>query len=513
METGIVYLVGAGPGDPGLLTLKGRDCLSRAQVVVYDRLVNRQLLRYAPPEAELVYVGKEPDGKAATQEEINALLAAKAKEGKVVVRLKGGDPFVFGRGGEEAEALAERGIPFRVIPGVTAAVAVPAYAGIPVTHRRLSSGLTVLTGHRREEADGATEDFGLEVGSGTLVFLMGRQNLSRICAHLVERGWDPVTPVAVIERGTTADQRTVVATLDTVEGEVAKAGLVNPVVMVVGQVVRLRDALAWRERLPLFGRRIVITRARHQAQSLRQALEELGAEVWEFPLLEIAPPMDVRPLERAAEEAGEGKYHWLVFTSANGVRAFFECFFAQGKDARRLAGTRIAVIGKASARALGEWGLRPDLVPDEYRAEGLLAAFTDYDLAARRVLLARAEVTRPVLASGLRQRGAKVEEVVAYRVKRPEVAREELRALLAEGRVHALTFTSPSTARHFWDLFGTHTPRLLERTVVAAIGPVTAEAARRLGIKVEIEAREFTVEGLVRALQEYWASGPARVAD
>ncbi|MGB9920381.1 MAG: uroporphyrinogen-III C-methyltransferase [Moorellales bacterium] len=511
MKIGMVYLVGAGPGDPGLLTLKGRDCLSRAQVVVYDRLVNRQLLRYAPPEAELIYVGKAPGGKAATQQEINALLTAKAKEGKVVVRLKGGDPFVFGRGGEEAEALAERGVPFAVIPGVTAAVAVPAYAGIPVTHRRLSSTLTVLTGYRREEAAGETEvdDLGPKPGSATLVFLMGRQNLAQICARLVQKGWNTETPVAVIERGTTADQRTVVATLATVEGEVVRAGVSNPMVMVVGPVVRLREALAWREKLPLFGRRIVITRARHQAESLRQALEELGAEVWEFPLLEVVPPTDFASLGRAVEKAAEGKYHWLVFTSANGVRAFFESFFARGKDARDLAGTRIAVIGKATGRALREWGLRPDLVPDEYRAEGLLAAFAAHNLTGQRVLLARAEIARPVLATGLRQRGAEVEEVVAYRIRRPEVAREELQALLLEGRIHALTLTSPSTARHFWELFTADTPRLLERTVVAAIGPVTAEAARRLGISVEIEAREYTVKGLVQALSEYWTSRPS----
>jgi uroporphyrinogen III methyltransferase/synthase len=471
---------------------------------VYDRLVNPQLLRFAPPEAELIYVGKEPGTKAFTQEDINRLLADKARQGKVVVRLKGGDPFVFGRGGEEAEALAASGIPFRVVPGVTAAVAVPAYAGIPVTHRRFNSAFSVLTGHRQEGEDPALAPPPEGDACGTMIFLMGRQNLARICARLRDKGLDPDTPVAVIERGTTSDQRTVVGNLANIEEEVARTGLSNPVVTVVGRVVELRQTLAWKEKEPLFGRRIVVTRAASQAEGLRLALEDLGAEVLEFPLLEVAPPSDPRPLERAVERAARGGYDWLVFTSANGVEAFFGCLFARGRDARSLAATRIAAIGPATARALGSFGLRPEVLPPEYRAEGLLAALAEHDLAGRRVLLPRAEVVRPVLSRGLREMGAVVEEVTAYRTARPRNDPEQLRRLLSAGRVQAVTFTSPSAVKHYCELFGDEAASLLGGAAVASIGPVTSEAAREYGLRVDVEARPYTAEGLVGALVEYF---------
>jgi uroporphyrinogen III methyltransferase/synthase len=472
-------------------------------VVVYDRLVNPQLLRYAPPGAELIYAGKQPGGHALSQEVINALLVAKAREGKIVVRLKGGDPFVFGRGGEEAEALADQGIPFEVVPGVTAAVAVPAYAGIPVTHRRYNSSLAIVTGNQEPGKEkGAIAWDKLAGGASTLVFLMGRQNLAAICAQLHKHGRDPATPVAVIERGTTPSQRTVVGTLADIEQRASKAGIRNPAVIVVGGVVALREKLAWREKEPLFGRRIVITRALAQAGTLAQALEDLGAEVWEFPTIEIVPPTDASPLARAAAEASS--YDWLIFTSANGVKAFFECLFAQGRDSRSLSGVKIAVIGEATARALRHWGLQADLIPTHYRAEGLLAALEGEEMAGKRVLLPRAEAARPILAEGLRQRGAVVDEVVAYRTVPPRSQTEAMRALLAGGGVDAITFTSSSTVRNFCALFGSDAPGLLRGVAVASIGPVTSETARELGLPVTVEAAVSTVPGLVEAIVQYF---------
>lgn len=503
MDVGKVYLVGAGPGDPGLLTVKGRACLEKAEVVVYDRLANLRLLRYAPPQAELIYAGKKPGGHSLSQEAINDLLVAKAKEGKVVVRLKGGDPFVFGRGGEEAEALAAHGIPFEVVPGVTAAVAVPAYAGIPVTHRRYNSSLAIVTGNEEpgKEKDTVAWDK-LAGGVGTLVFLMGRQNLPAICAQLIKHGRDPATPVAVIERGTTPEQRTVVGTLENIERLAGEAGITNPAVIVVGEVVALREKLAWREKEPLFGRRIVITRALAQAGTLAAALEARGAEAWEFPTIEIVPPADPGPLEKAAAEVGS--YDWLIFTSANGVKAFLERLFARGKDGRSLSGVKIGVIGEATARALREWGLQADLVPEDYRAEGLLAALEGEEMAGKRVLLPRAEVVRPVLARGLRERGAAVDEVVAYRTVPPKTQSAALRSLLEDGRVDAITFTSSSTVRNFYAVFGEETPSLLRGVAVASIGPVTSETARELGLTVSIEASTSTVPGLVEAIVKYF---------
>lgn len=506
MAVGKVYLVGAGPGDPGLLTLKGRACLEKAEVVVYDRLVDARLLRYVPPDAELIYAGKAPGRHTLGQEAINALLVARARAGKVVVRLKGGDPFVFGRGGEEAEVLAAYGIPFEVVPGVTAAVAVPAYAGIPVTHRRFNDSLVIITGHEDPDRETRLSWDGLAPGAATLVFLMGRQNLAAICARLVARGWDAATPVAVIERGTTPEQRTVVGTLADIARRAAAAGVGHPAVIVVGKVVGLRPGLAWREEAPLFGRRIVVTRAAGQACGLAEALEASGAAVVEFPTIALVPPRDPRPLEAAVDRAGS--YDWLIFTSANGVAMFCARLWARGRDGRALARARIAAIGAATARALRTWGLRADVVPQQYQAEGLLAALAGEELAGKRVLWPRAAVVRPVLAKGLRARGAVVDEVVAYETVMPQTDGSSLRSLLERGRVDAITFTSSATVKNFCALCGAGAASLLRGVAVASLGPVTSQTARALGLTVAVEARTATVEALAEALVAYFREAP-----
>jgi uroporphyrinogen III methyltransferase/synthase len=500
---GFVSLIGAGPGDPGLLTLHGANALACADVVVYDYLANPGLLAHARPQAERIYAGKQASRHTLTQDEINALLVERGLAGQRVARLKGGDPFVFGRGGEEALALVEAGVPFEVIPGVTSAVAAPAYAGIPVTHRGLASSLAVITGHEDPEKEGSAIDWPhLATGVDTLVFLMGVGNLPHIVEQLVAHGRPPETPVALVRWGTTPEQETVSGTLADIVSRVQAAGFKPPAVTVVGAVATLRTRLHWFEDRPLFGQRVLVTRSREQASVLISRLRALGAEAVELPAIRPAPPDDWSPLDRAI--AALSTCDWIVFTSTNGVRYFWERLGLAGLDARALHGIRLAAIGPMTAAELQACGLRPDYVPDEYVAEAIAAGLGD--VRGRRVLLPRADIARPALAALLRQRGGDVVEVTAYRTLRPEMEAGELRDLLA--RITVATFTSSSTVRNLAEMArdaGLELGRVLEQAVVACIGPITAATARELGLDVDVEAQEYTVNGLVEALVRHFS--------
>ncbi len=479
-----VYLVGAGPGDPGLITVRGAEVLGRADVVVYDRLVDPSLLDLAPADAERVYAGKAPGAPEMDQAEINALLVDRARAKGNVVRLKGGDPFVFGRGGEEAEALAAAGVPFEVVPGITSAIGALAYAGIPVTHRGASTHFTVVTGHEDPAKGSADVDWSaLARTGGTLVILMGAGRVGEIASRLVEGGLAPDTPVAAVRNGTRPDQETVRATLATV----ADAGVQAPAAIVVGDVASLD--LTWFESRPLFGRSVVVTRAREQASELRNRLEVLGAEVLELPAIAIEPiEFDVPQLDR---------YSWVVFTSANGVTSFFERGLASGDlDARAFAGLRIAAIGPGTAAALAQKGLHADLLPERFVAESLLDAFPPPSADGVRVLIARAQNARDVFPAGLSERGYEVEVLAVYRTvtATPDPASLER---VRGGEVDALTFTSSSTVTNLCDLLG-EIPA--PQPLVASIGPVTSKTATERGLRVDVEATEHTIDGLVDAL-------------
>ena len=501
---GMVYLVGAGPGDPQLLTLRGKRCLERADVVVYDYLANPLLLGHAPEGAEKIYVGRRDRGAYQEQHEINHLLIGKAQEGKVVVRLKGGDPFVFGRGGEEAEAISEAGVPFEVIPGVTSAVAVPAYAGIPVTHRTLASTVAFVTGHEDpSKAASSMEWPRLASADGTLVFLMGMKNLPAIVARLIKEGKSHDTPVALIRWGTRADQRTVVGTLDDIVQKAEHAGLEPPTIVVVGQVVRLRAQLNWFETKPLFGWRILVTRAREQAGELSDLLSEYGAEPVEYPVIQTVPPDSWQALDAAL--TGLSRYQWLVFTSVNGVRPFMERLQRRGQDTRALSGLRLCCIGPRTAEELGRYGLHADLVPAEFQAEGVIAAMTQAGMSGRRILIARAAVAREILPNELRAAGAIVDVVTVYRTIRPAIEVERLKDRLRRHDLPMMTFASSSTVRNFCALFAQREEMraLTAGVVVACIGPITARTADEEGLAVTLMAKENTIPALVDAIVQF----------
>jgi uroporphyrinogen III methyltransferase/synthase len=477
-----VYLVGAGPGDPGLITVRGAELLARADVVVYDRLAHPSLLDLAPAAAERIDVGKAPGRVAMDQDGINATLVRQGLAGREVVRLKGGDPFVFGRGGEEAEALIDAGVPFEVVPGITSAIAAPAYAGIPVTHRGLSTHVTIVTGHE-DPAKGTTDtDWpALARAGGTLVILMGAGRLETIVDLLIANGRPPDTPVAAVRWGTRAEQSTTRATLATITA----LGVASPSAIVVGPVAGLD--LTWFEARPLFGRRVVVTRAREQASALRTRLEELGAEVIELPTIAIEPlPFRVPDLTTVT---------WLVFTSANGVDAFFaRGLAAKGLDARALGAVRVAAIGPGTAAELARHGITPDLVPERFVAESLLEAFPPA-LTGDRVVLARAEQARDVLPEGLERLGYAVDVLPVYRTVSADPDPGHL-ARVREGAVDAVTFTSSSTVTNFCDVVGD----VPEGPVVVSIGPVTSQTARERGLTVDVEADPHTIDGLVEGL-------------
>ena len=501
-SAGMVWLVGAGPGDPRLITIAAIDCLVYADVVVYDRLVSPQLLRYAPPETERIFVGKhspERGGSGFSQREINELLVARAREGKRVVRLKGGDPFVFGRGGEEAEALVAAGIPFAVVPGVTSAIAAPAYAGIPLTHRGLSSSFTVVTGHEDPDKPESSIDWPrLAKDAETLVILMGGENLGEIMKRLVECGRAPDEPVAVVRWGTTSRQRVIAGSISDIATRVAEAGLTPPLVTVVGHVVSLRDRLRWYDNRPLFGKRVLVTRAPEQTNDLSRALAKAGAEPIELPAIEIVPRVDRKALRVALDRLDAAAYDWLVFSSANGVAIFFDQLRRHGKDARALGRARVCAIGPGTAAALACHGVDADVVPERFVAEGVIEALAATAITGKRVLWPHARGARRALVVGLERLGATVDELPLYSAVVPKDVNVGAIARLRAGEVDIVTFASSSAVRNLLKMLGDKAP--LEKPLIACIGPVTARTARRLGLRVDVEALEHTLDGLLAAL-------------
>jgi uroporphyrinogen III methyltransferase/synthase len=499
---GMVYLVGAGPGDAGLLTLRGAELLSRADVVVYDALVNPDLLRLAPKAAEVIFAGKRSKNHALPQDELNQLLVAKAREGKTVVRLKGGDPYIFGRGGEEAEELAAAKVLFEVVPGVSSFFAAPNYAGIPLTHREHCSGFTVITGHEDPVKEESSIDWAhLARLPGTKVIMMGTERIRRIAELLMSHGMSPDTPAAMVRWGTTGRQQSVEATVATIADAAAKAKLSAPAVTVIGDVVKLRSRLNWFEKRPLFGRSIVVTRTREQASQLSRQLLERGAEVLEIPAIKIVPPGNLEGIMEALD--GLNAYDWLIFTSPNGVTSFFDYFFKRFQDLRDIGGVRIAAVGPATAEKLRELHLQVNLMPDEFVATKIADALSKYEsIENLRLLLLRAKVANVELPKLLEDKGAIVDDIACYQTV-PET--EDINGAAAKLLEHGadwITFTSSSTVEHFHARFDL--PALLKRfpgLKTASIGPETSKALAALGLRSTVEAKTHTVEGLVRALE------------
>jgi len=497
-------LVGAGPGDPALATIKAVECLQQAEVIIYDYLASEKLLEFAPPEAERIYVGKKAGDHAMGQEQINALLVEKGRN-SVVVRLKGGDPFIFGRGGEEALALREAGVTFEVVPGVSSAIAVPAYAGIPLTHRGLAASVAFVTGHEMPGKE--TSDIHwdrLATGVGTLVFLMGVRNLELISSQLMAHGRSGDTPVAVIRWGTTAEQRTVTGTLDSIAQVAEEAGIKPPAIIVIGEVAGLRQDLNWFEERPLFGKTVVVTRAREQASDFRTLLEAKGAQCIEFPTIEVIPPADWDPVDRAIENLNH--YDWVIFTSINGVRYFFQRLREKGKDVRALHGIKLGAIGPKTAAGLEERGLRLDFIPSEYRAEAVIEGLGKEEVLSKRFLLPRAAKAREILPEKIKEMGGQIDVVTVYETILPTGRRDEVRDHLEKGLISCITFTSSSTVENFAKMFPEDDlPTMVEKVAIACIGPITAQTAREHGLEVKIMPGEYTIEALTGAIVEYFS--------
>jgi uroporphyrinogen III methyltransferase/synthase len=503
-KTGMVYLIGAGPGDPGLLTIKAKECIESADVVVYDYLASPFLLEHAGKDAEIIYVGKKGGDHTLTQDKINLLLVDKAKQGLSVARLKGGDPFVFGRGGEEAQLLLEHGVQYEVIPGVTSAISAPAYAGIPVTHRDHASFVSFITGHENPNKKDSSMQWDVFAKSNaTLVFLMGVKNLGNIVKNLVANGKPADTPVALVRWGTTTRQQTVTGTLETIVDVVSQAKLKSPAIIVVGHVVSLRKELAWFDKKPLFGKRIVITRARAQASGLISQLTKLGAHCLEIATIRIIPAKDTAPLKTAIDHLKD--YDWLVFTSVNGVKFFFDTLFDMGKDVRALGHLKFACIGPVTKERLADYSIISDILPRTYRAESVVDAFSSIDMQGKKVLLPRAKVARTILPEELTKMGSVVEEVTAYETVLSDDGKETLISMLTDKEIDAVTFTSSSTVSNFMSLLESRDATdLLKEVTIASIGPVTSDTARSLGIEPDLEADPYTIPGLVDALLTYY---------
>jgi uroporphyrinogen III methyltransferase/synthase len=504
MNKGKVYLVGAGPGDPDLITVKGMECLKQADVIIYDHLASAKLLKHTRRDAQTIYVGKEQGSHTLPQEEMNRLLVEKAKIGSTVVRLKGGHPFIFGRGGEEAQALAAEDIPFEIVPGITSAIAAPSYAGIPLTHRKYSASVSIVTGHEDPTKPYSTVDWGkLATGAGTLVILMGVKNLPNIAKAIMAAGRSPETPVALVRWGTTPKQKTVVGTLETIVEKAQQVRLKPPVAIVVGDVVTLRDSLNWFEKKPLFGKTIAVTRTREQASELVNRLSAQGAECLECPTIRIVPPKDWGPLDAAIDRLDT--YDWLVLTSVNGVNYFFNRLFERGKDVRALGKLRTVTIGPATAKRLRDFGLFSDIVPETYRAESIIEAFEQEAMEGQKILLPRAKEARPILPIEVRKLGATVDEIAVYETKQATESVELLLSRLQKRSVNMVTFTSSSTVKNFKAALPDDRFEDLVKTVkVASIGPITSDTARELGLHVDIEAEKYTIPGLCNAILEHY---------
>lgn len=508
MKKGTVYLVGAGPGDAGLLTLRGAELLGRADVVVYDALVNPELLRLAPKTAEIIYGGKRSRDHAIPQEELNQLLVRKAEEGKCVVRLKGGDPYVFGRGGEEVEELVAAKISFEVVPGISSIVAAPNYVGIPITHRDHCSSFTVITGHEDPTKDATSIDWAqLAKTSGTKIVLMGVERIREIADSLVKNGMESKTPVAMVRWGTTGQQQSIEGTLATIADVVAEKKFAAPAVTIIGDVVKLRKKLNWFENRPLFGQRIVVTRTREQASQLSKQLLERGADVLEIPTIKIIPPTKQRELAEVLLELNS--YDWLVFTSPNGVSAFFEYFFKAFEDMRDIGGVRIAAVGPATAAKLKELHLKVDLMPEEYVTKKIGDAFKKFEsIENLKMLLLRAEVANPELPKKLEEMGAIVDDIAVYKTIAETEDLNGAAGKLTETGADWITFTSSSTVENFHARFDL--PSLLKKfpeTKLASIGPETTKAISSLGLKPSVEAKPHTIEGLVKVLENAVGKG------
>ncbi len=493
MKPGIVYLIGAGPGDPGLITEKGRNILAKADCVVYDYLAGNSIVENI--ECEKIFVGKKASDHTMPQEEINALLIKKAGEGKLVARLKGGDPFIFGRGGEEAEALLDAGVPFSIIPGVSSFYSAPAYAGIPLTHRDYADAFEVVTGHKKAGSSEEEINFPEYNPKKTFIFIMGMKNLEIISKKLIEEKKFPEdTPAGIVTWGTTPNQRTITGTLADIAGKAESAGLGAPAIIVIGKVVLLRDRLSWFESQPLFGKKIVVTRTRDQASVLAEKLGGLGAEVIEFPTIEIKIKSDLRGLKKAIDNLN--KYHWIIFTSQNAVDIFFDTLRNKAKDSRILGKTKIAAIGPATAKKLNGYFITPDLIPSEFIAEEIINSMKKSKLKNKRILLPCAAEARPALKKGLAKLGARVDRIEIYDTVIPERISEYSLSEIASADM--ITFTSSSTVRNFFKIFDETKAKL------ACIGPVTADSLISSGHSPDIVASEYTIDGLVEAIMKYY---------
>jgi len=495
-KPGKVFLVGAGPGDPGLLTLKGARAIAAADVLVYDYLAAAPIVALAPPDCEKIYVGKKAGAHTLAQEDITQLLVRLAREGKRIVRLKGGDPFVFGRGGEEADELAAAGIPFEIVPGITSAIAAPAYAGIPLTHREHNTAFTIATGHEDPTKPESTLDYArLADPHQTLVFLMAMGNLAEIVGKLRERGLPGDRPVAIVREGTKPTQETLVGTLDTIVAQAQRTGIGAPAIVVIGDVVRLRERIRWFDVSPLFGKRVLITRPVHQAAEFAARLWEIGAEPIVAPTIAIGPPDDPSPAQRALEDVR--LYDWIVFTSQNGVDAFFRELARISRDTRALGEASVAAIGPKTAQALRRHGVRPEFVPERFISEDVADGLLERTSPSDRILLFRAQEARDVLPERLRGRQRHVDVVAAY--KTTLVHDDDFEEKV--GRADIVTFTSASTVRGFVAALGAGLRAAVNGKTIACIGPVTADAAREAGLNVDLVAEEFTVEGLLETLE------------
>ena len=517
-STPMVYLVGAGPGDPGLITVRGKQLLERAEVIVYDYLASKKLLKHVPKDAEFIYAGKRGGGKHThTQEEINSILVERALSGRLVVRLKGGDPFIFGRGGEEIEELVQAGIPFEVVPGVTSATAAATYAGIPITHREYTSTVAFVTGHEdptKKNSNIAWDK--LATGVGTIVVYMGIKNLESITQKVIKYGRDPKTPVAVVRWASTAEQRTVVGNLENIAEVVRQNNIKPPSLVIIGEVVNLRNTINWYEKRPLFSKRIVVTRTRDQASELINLLENNGAECIEYPTIALEKVESYEILDRALEQIES--FHWVLFTSINAVDYFFKRLFALGRDVRDLKGPKIAVVGKVTAEALAGRGIKADLIPEEFTGDGLADKLIDGDVAGLNILIPRALKAHETLPERLKEAGAEVTLAPVYQNVLPKsTAGEKLKAdllqALEEKSVDMVTFTSSSTVKNFVSLLDINGEEKLQNIMkgvaVATIGPITAQTAENYGLKVDVQPAEFTIPNLVESIVMYFSSSPA----
>lgn len=506
MSKSTIYLIGAGPGDPGLFTLKGKMLLEKADVVVYDRLVSNEILYLARQDAELIYVGKESGRHAMSQAQINEVLIDKAKEGKMVVRLKGGDPFLYGRGGEEAEYIKEKGFNYEVIPGITSAIAVPAYAGIPVTHRDATSSFAVITGHEKPgKKDSSIKWPQLATGIGTLVFLMGIENIEYISSQLIQNGRSEDTPIALIRWGTRPEQEVLTGNLGNIVKLVKDSNFQPPAVIVVGEVVNLRNKLKWFENKPLWGKKIVVTRARKQASALVQKIQSLGGIPLEFPTIEIVKKPDLSELKLAQNNLQS--YNWIIFTSANAVDIFFDELSANNHDIRDLYGVKLGAIGPATKEKLRCKGLKVDLMPEEYVAEGILQAMSQLSSPGERVLMPRAEGARDILPKTLAEKGLKVDEIIIYSARPASGQQLNIIEKIVMGEIDYLTFTSSSTVQNFVEIVGPEKIKLLnDKVTIVCIGPITAEKARESGLTVNFVAGKYTIEGLLEVILDDAAS-------